>query len=50
MHQITRGRRRLVVAGCVIATLVMLASATLVSFRAGASWSAMEEQKELLRH
>jgi hypothetical protein len=49
MHQISRGRRRLVVAGCAIATLVMLASATLVSVRAGASWSAMEQQKEMLR-
>src|SRR5262245_54623996 len=49
MHPITRGRRRLVLAGCGIATLAMLASATIVSVRAGASWSAMEEQKEQLR-
>ncbi|HZN41885.1 MAG TPA: hypothetical protein VFD82_23980 [Planctomycetota bacterium] len=49
MHPITRGRRRLVLAGCGIATLAMLASATIVSFRAGASWTAMEEQKEQLR-
>jgi hypothetical protein len=49
MHPLSRGRRRLVLAGCGIATLSMLASATMVSFRAGASWSAMEEQKEQLR-
>ncbi|HEU4418519.1 MAG TPA: hypothetical protein VFT55_06240 [Planctomycetota bacterium] len=49
MYGSTRGRRRLVLAGCGIATLAMLASATIVSFRAGASWSAMEEQKEQLR-
>ncbi|HEX6810024.1 MAG TPA: hypothetical protein VF384_00250 [Planctomycetota bacterium] len=44
-----RKRRWLIAAACGIATLAMLASSTLVSFRADASWSAMEEQRDRLR-